>query len=245
MQTQVETYTARFAHVLVIETLLELLFQHYTTVATTSTYQPLLDRFYAVDDDGAYSALPSNAEIVIENLWLGRIESYSFPFHGDEVSLQLHPSMVWDDRPLPILVKRDGVVVKVLRRSDERTHSFMCKLHPTLPGMIIDNSRASEWLNDASFHGAPSAVEMIVGHALLERVTALWLKRPARDPPPSTLIADVDQVRGLLRAMVANSDARCHIVCTGQSTIQVFVCLTAGDGSQKDLFRLPVGNVTA
>ena len=243
LRRQLTTTNEQFSSVLILESIIRSLDAHCIPDKTT---QSLTSRYYAIEPStGEMRALPSNLESVVDFLWWGRIRSHTFAFPEDDTSvvLTLHPSAVRDDKPLPIVRFPNNQEWPVLRRTDERTHSFMCKLQPEHPGLKLSADTLNAWFSHADFRRAKACVTLWPGHVLLESLVAKWLGRPVRSPALATLLVDVDGLRRFLCEWSSNPTAACHLWCTGQSVVHAYLCLTASNGLQSDICRIPIGTV--
>lgn len=251
LQGRVNAYEERFACVVLIEELLEALIDHYQRVFSDGAFRSvdLTTKFYAVDDaQAAIVPLPDCFEYHIDSLWLGRVETAPVQLGGVYAELKLHSSKVRDDRPLPVLLLQDEGepkprALRVLRRSADTRHSHIIKYAPCLPGAIIDRSLATAWLENANATRGVDDTSVWPGHGLLSRLMTLWMGRPDENPlSQTTLVADMARLRVFMEAIAAHDSPRLHFACIGQERIFGYLVLTANDGEQSEIGRLPVGS---
>lgn len=228
----------------IVDRLVQLMIDHYIACASTPRQTPqipLTDRYFAIEM-GKRMPLDSTAERKIESLWMNRVNETFIVFRERVATLSLHPRQVKDDRPLPIMTLHDGTQLPIVRRDDNSTQSHLLKNDPCLPGVVIGKDAAKEWTKRGNFSTATDT-SIWPGYEPLERLTALWLCRPSNDPPKATLVVDSKLVRQFVTYMVLHDDARCHFTCSGNTHFYAYLCLTANDGRQTDLARLPLGSV--
>lgn len=251
LQGRVNAYEERFACVVLIEELLEALFEHYQRVFSDNEFRSvdLTTKFYAVEDTpAAIVPLPDSFEYYIESLWLGRVDTVPVQIRGAHAELKLHSSKVRDDRPLPVLLLQDEGeskprALRVLRRSADTRHSHIIKYAPCLPGAIIDRSLATAWLENANATRGVDDTSVWPGHSLLSRLMTLWMGRSDENPlSQTTFVADMARLRVFMEAIAAHDSPRLHFACIGQERIFGYLVLTANDGDQSEIGRLPVGS---
>ena len=238
---RVEEYEKRYASVVRLDNIVEMLYSHYTK-QTNVARTPLTSKFYAHSDVGVVVALPDDVEYLIETLWLGRVDTCSIDFEGVPATLKLHAKRLQDDLPLPILECPDGNTTKtipILRRLERHQHTFMIKHDPALNGVIISNANAKQWAAD-SFIATSAEVSVFPRHRLLSQMIDLWVCRK-RSEPYATLVVDAAQFRSFVHKLAENDEARCHFTCTGQTQLHAYLCLSSGDGWHTDLYRLFIG----
>lgn len=248
MQTHVDQAN-RLTFVLVLESVLDALSQHYiaTIEAGGQPNMSLTDPFYVMTDTSTYLAMPKNAQYLIESLWMGRIDSTTIELQNQPARLSLHSSKLRDGRPLVEIVDVDGNTFPVVQRYDHRAHSFICKNHPQFPGMLIgteqigvlqdmlttrdflqiDRKRVSHWSSNTS----------------LEDLGAVWLGRPRRAQSKATLLVDHECIRALIDCLSKKPDTRVHFICYGQAVMQAYLLLTANNGCQSEIMRVPIGTI--
>lgn len=212
-----------------------------TRSASGTISLPLNDHFYVTNSDGSHAAIDPSLSYKIESLWLGRIKSTTAVHDGQLKTLMLHPSQLHDDRPLPMFVDTNGAMQGIVMRHTHRTHSFIVKNDPKMPGIVFGKQKAEEWLSLPNI-SAP-VTSSWPHHATLERVTSLWLGRAPRSPPLATLTVDSRLIVEFVRLMKENDQARCHFTCSGQTTLYAYLCLTKADADQSDLARVPIGSI--
>ena len=234
----------RFACHSVVEQLLRLMLKHYEGVRAGLGAPPLAvaQRFYILHN-GKCHALPVQKERLIESLWLSRVERGVVHYLGADREVKLHPKQLHDDKPLPLLMFDDKTPLPIKRQADAWRHSFLCKHGPNFPGAVLDATDARAWYAQGSFATAQDTL-LSPGSHRLEALAALWLGRAAHDPPDATLLVDAKAVRHFVSKLAQNDRARCHFMCLGQTRLYAYFVLTAADGFQTELARLPLGHVT-
>ncbi len=250
LQNQVDVLLSRINHwessfscYTVLENLMRLMLKHYEQVIAKMTATPIsLTQNYYIIHNGKSIPIPSDKERLIESLWLDRISEATIDILGTPCVLKLHPSKLYDDKPLPYITYK-GESIGVRRQSSAWRHSFMCKNAPNFPGLVFDSTDANEWYSLGNFASAEDTIIM-PGNPLLEKLVASWLGRPTREPPNASLLVDSKLIRSFVYKIVHNEKARCHFMCLGQSDIFAYLVLTANDGMQSELSRLPVGTVS-
>ena len=83
---RVEEYEKRYASVILLDNIVEMLYNHYTK-QTNVARTPLTSKFYAHRDADVVAALPDDVEYLIETLWLGRVDMCSIDFEGAPATL--------------------------------------------------------------------------------------------------------------------------------------------------------------
>lgn len=248
LQSRVSALESQNAAQCILNIILGALESHYDAemkrrVATNASALPLARQFYVLAaDNTTHEALDADIEYAIESLWLGRIPKKRVIHSTLPYTLMLHPSQLHDDRPLPLLVDSTGHAHAIVVRHTHRTHSFMCKNDPCLPGLVFGVSKAMEWQQMPNFQSY-SATSAWPEHGTLERLASMWLGRAPRSPSMATLVVDSKLVRRFVRDMTSHAEARCHFTCSGQTTLHAYLCLTANDGAQTDIARLPLGTI--
>lgn len=246
LQSRLNLLEARYISHTTLENILGCLEQHYDTemkkrAEAGTTTLPLTDTFY-VNDKTGITMLDSSFTRSIESLWLGRIEKKQVTHNGKLKCLMLHPHQLNDDRPLPVLVDSTGALQGIVVRHPHRNHSFLCKHDPSFPGLVFAKDKANEWLSLPNFRAA-QGTSLWPECAVLERLSSMWLGRAPRDPSLSTLLVDSDLVRSFVQALKENENARCHFTISGQTTLHAYICLTAADKDQTDIYKLPIGTI--
>lgn len=228
----------------IMDNLIDTMLAHYAAVTPGASQVTLTKRYYAIDERQKRVPLDDAAEQKIEALWLNRLETTTTTFRKQVATLSLHPKQLKDDRPLPILILGNGTQLPIVRREDHLTQSHLLKNDPGLLGVVLDKAGAAEWMTRGNLAIATDT-SVWPGHVGLEKLTALWLGRVPRDPPEATLVVDAKLVRQFLSQMLLHDQARCHLTCSGNKNMYAYLCLTANDGQQTDLARLPLGSVVA
>ena len=247
LQSRVNRLETQYSPHTVIETILGCIEEHYDLemkkrADNGTTSLRLTDVFYAVETDGSHTAIDPSIAYSIESLWLGRIDKKRVIHNGQSKVLMLHPSQLNDDRPLPLFMDATGTAQGIVMRHAHRSHSFICKNDPAIPGLVFGSVKAKEWLAMPNFKTAQST-SIWPQHETLERIASMWLGRASRQPSVSTLIVDSQLIRKFVQTMALNENARCHFTCSGQSTLHAYLCLTAEDEEQTDLAKIPIGTI--
>lgn len=248
MQTHVDQVN-RLTCVLVLERILDSLASHYeqSILHDKANGMPLTDPFYVLSHDGAHLPLPDNAQYIVESLWMGRIESASISFGEGEAKVSLHPSFLREGRPLVQIADASGNVNTVVQRHACRAHSFVCKNHPQFPGMIVNPAHIFELLEMLTTREQTSndriRVSQWPANTSLDHVASVWLGRATSTMPTCTLYVDNRCVQEMVDTLATRPSTRIHFVCYGQEAMQAYILLTADDGAQTEVMRVPVGSV--
>lgn len=247
LQSRVNSIETQYSAHTVLEIMLGCIEEHYDTEMKTRADSgdmsiPLTDVFYVIEADGSHAAIDSSIAYSIESLWLGRIDKKRVTHNGQNKTLMLHPSQLNDDRPLPLLMDGAGTAQGIVMRHPHRSHSFVCKNDPAIPGLVFGSAKAKEWLAIPNFKTSQTT-SVWPQHHTLERIASMWLGRAARQPSLSTLLVDSQLIRKFVQAMSTNENARCHFTCSGQTEFHAYLCLTAADKDQTDLEKIPIGTI--
>tara|TARA_B110000046_G_scaffold171323_1_gene192068 strand:+ start:2581 stop:3441 length:861 start_codon:yes stop_codon:yes gene_type:complete len=255
LRQRVNKWEDTFACQQVLMQLLNDMFEHYSqhnrTRGKVDDAVLLANRYYIQVNDpltmqkGKVVSIPKAKERLIESLWLDRVEKGSITILGMQCEVRLHPDKVCDDKPLPIIIFPDHAAteVPIKRQSDDWRHSFMCKNAPGYPGRILDSQHVASWRGKGNFATCQDTI-LLPGSALLENIVALWTGRDAHDPPQATLLVDSKMVRLFVTKIAIHTRPRCHFVCIGSTKVYAYLVLTADDGMQSEIARLPVGTAS-
>ena len=213
-----------------------------TCWATDSTPIPLVDQFYVCNEDGSHASIDPVINYKIESLWLGRLKKARMVHEGQLKTLTLHPSRLQNDRPLPMFLNANGSIQGIIMRQTLRTHSFIVKHDPLMPGTVFGTAQAKEWLAMPNIMSS-ATTSCWSHHAGLERLTSMFLGRAPRLPSLATLVVDSTQVRQFLEIMQQNDQARCHFTCSGQTTMHAYLFLTRCDAEQSEIGRMSIGSI--
>lgn len=254
LQERLNKWEEGFSCHSVVENLLLLMHKHYQQMQATGRIDnavALANRYYVEVPDNTTThktivTIDKQEERLIESLWLNRIQKGTLRVLGQDCEVKVHPTLVLDDKPMPVLAfpstspYTPAILIPIRRQSNRWRHSFMCKNAPQYPGAVLDSQCATEWYNLGNFASAQDTI-LMPGSKLLEALVALWLRRAERDPPDATLLVDSKLVRAFVAKIVQNNRPRCHFFCLGQDKVNAYLVLTASDGLQSELARLPVG----
>ena len=187
-------------------------------------------------------SIPREKERLIESLWLRRVEEGTIRLLGKDCRVKIHKTQVYNDKPLPMLAFPDSSEwIAIKRQTPSWRHSFMCKNAPEFPGTIIDSKNLATWYNSGNF-ATTEQIIILPGHELLDEIVAMWMGREPTPQPDATLLVDSKLVRGFVRNMTQHAQSRVHFMCVGSSKLHAFLVLTADDGIQSEIDRLPVGS---
>lgn len=242
LQKKLIEHERLFFPVVVLNDILTDLLEHHKTHLndlSTTLPQSIQGTLYVIDN-GSTIMLPERIVPILESILLGRLRNYEFDLsHGDTVSLSIHDSRLVDDRPMILLQKQDNSILQVHVQKRHRKHAFLCKNMPAFPGYIFDKDKISQWSKSIFLNGTP---QFHCSHQLLEELVSLWLGRKIKQTNTTTLTIDPPALSKFLFAYTHDTSARCHLICTGQTTIYIFLVLTSSDGCQRELARIHIGS---
>jgi hypothetical protein len=188
-------------------------------------------------------SIPREKERLIESLWLGRVEEGTIRLLGKDCRVKIHKTQVYNDKPLPMLAFPDNPSewIAIKRQTAGWRHSFMCKNAPEFPGTVIDSENVATWHRSGNFARTEQTI-ILPGHELLDEIVAAWMGRDPTPEPDATLLVCSKLVRGFVMSMTQHTQPRLHFMCVGSSKLYAFLVLTADDGIQSEVARLPVGS---
>lgn len=187
-------------------------------------------------------SIPREKERLVESLWLGRVEEGTIPLLGKDCRVKIHKTQVYNDKPLPMLAFPDSSEwIAIKRQTPSWRHSFMCKNAPEFPGIVIDSENVASWYNSGNYARTEQTI-ILPGHELLDEIVAMWMGREPTPAPDATLLVDSKMVRSFVSSMTRHAQSRVHFMCVGSSKLHAFLVLTAADGMQSEVDRLPVGS---
>ena len=253
LQTRLNAYERRFAGILILEEMLQILVLHYKSIHTNPSANSvsLTSRFYAYKQNASSASydIPSELESVICSIWLRQISAKEIVLSGQRFLLRQHPKLVVDGKPLLLLIPQPGQQFGqqqepyvVRERLEQRTHSHLIKNNPRLCGCNVDMKQARAWASNANVIGS-THVSVCPGHTILEELAALWLGHNPYNPPLATLTANTAAIHQFAISIVNNPNAGCHFTLSGQKQLHAYLVLTQSNGFQNDLARLAIGTV--
>ena len=242
MQNKLDTYRVQYNAHLGLQSFLELLLSHYQKESINMQRVNMTSDFVHNDSNIQESTLFKNKDslnFIIENLWLGRIENFSFELNdGEMLRLKLHPENLECGRPQVVLERADGTVESIQYCLSR--HLFFIRYHPQFSGIMIDSSYVKKWMLQ-SMAGAFDSVSIWPNCEELRMLAALWLGILPANIKESTMVVDGSQFKRFLGACVSQRNVQCHFVCFGEKTLTCSMCLLSEDKSE--IFRYFIGTV--